>query len=309
MSRVSDAVLRVMWPGLSTAAFVAAHLLHQPLFELLGLGLPARAIFVLTGGAAYFSAAWLGGRLAGLALERTGSRRRRVPKLLPELVSAALFLAAGIATVMLVVGQSLSGALAGSGLVIAVLGFALRNTLADVFSGIAVGVEAPYRIGDWVAIDDLTNGRVIEIGWRTTRLSTRDDTYVILPNSQIARQKLVNYSAPNRTYRTRVQVVLDHGIPVLDAKVLLAEAAARAGIIVAMPAPDVRVASYDVDGIRYHVRFWVPSFADDVDCRDAVFTQIDTALRERGLPLPVGGLRLLGPQPEASAEPRAVAVS
>lgn len=304
MSRSPGAVLRGLPPALSTAVFVAAHMLYPQLFDLLGLGVPARAIHVLTGGAAYFSAAWLGGRLVGLALERTGSRRRRVPKLLAELVSAALFLAAGIATVMLVVGQSLSGALAGSGLVIAVLGFALRNTLADVFSGIAVGIEAPYRIGDWVAIDDQTNGRVTEIGWRTTRLSTRDSTYVILPNSQIARQKLVNYSAPNRTYRARVQVVLDHGIPVRDARALLAEAAARARTIVTLPAPDVRVASYDADGIRYHVRFWVPNFADDVDCRDAVFAQIDAALRESGLPLPAGGLRLLASTAPVAAEPR-----
>ncbi|WP_417768069.1 mechanosensitive ion channel family protein [Stappia sp.] len=292
MTMRKDAVLRVVWPGLSTAVFVAGHLLLRRIPDMFDLASPSQLLHVLIGGGAYFSAAWLGGRLVGLALERTSSRRRQVPKLLPELISVALFLGASIATVMLVVGQSLSGALAGSGLVIAVLGFALRNTLADVFSGIAVGIEAPYRIADWVAIDDQTNGRVIEIGWRTTRLSTRDNTYVILPNSQIARQKLVNYSAPNRTYRARVQVVLDHGISVADAKSLLTAAAAHSPIIVATPEPDVRVASYDADGIRYHVRFWVPSFADDVDCRDAVFSQIDSALRARGLPLPVGGLRV-----------------
>lgn len=278
---------RTLWPLLSCIASITVYLLHQPALSALNLDVEADAIRLLSGAASYFSSAWLGGRLIALALERSGSKRRRVPKLLIELTSAALFIAAGIATIMLVLGQSLSGALAGSGIILAIIGFAIRNVLADVLSGVAVGIEAPYRIGDWVAIDDTIRGRVIEIGWRTTRLLTRDDTYMILPNSQIARQKLTNYSAPRRQYRGKVEVMLNHTISVFEAKALLAAAAAKPPIIVASPRPDVRVASYNADGIRYLVRFWVPTFADDIDCRDAVLTEIDAALRRRDLPLPV----------------------
>lgn len=285
---------RILWPMLSTLGSIAIYLFHQRALIALDLDVDARAIGLLSGAASYFSGAWLGGRLIALALERAGSKRRRVPKLLIELASAALFIAAGIATIMLVLGQSLSGALAGSGIILAIIGFAIRNVLADVLSGVAVGIEAPYRIGDWIAIDDTIRGRVIEIGWRTTRLLTRDDTYMILPNSQIARQKLTNYSAPRRKYRARVEVILNHTISVSEAKALLAEAAGKPSIIVETPRPDVRVASYNADGIRYLVRFWVPTFADDVDCRDAVLSEIDAALRQRDLPLPVNdsGLRL-----------------
>ncbi|WP_162129865.1 mechanosensitive ion channel family protein [Nitratireductor aquibiodomus] len=306
MSRFRERLMRVLLPALSTLAAVTSYMLHPQAIDWLALEVSQKPIRILTGGAAYFSAAWLGGRLVGLALERAGRRRRQVPKLLLELVSATLFIAATIATIMLVIGQSWSGAIAGSGLIIAVIGFALRGTLADVFAGIAVGIEAPYRIGDWVSINDQTRGRVIEIGWRTTRLFTRDDTYVILPNSQIAQQKLTNYSAPNRKYRAQVEVVLSHDLSVTDARALLTEAAARSPVIVSVPKPDVRVASYDLDGIRYHVRFWVPSFADDVDCRDAIFAQIDAALREGGFSLPATGLRLLGDRVVAVAPSRVV---
>ncbi|MFC3725650.1 mechanosensitive ion channel family protein [Neoaquamicrobium sediminum] len=288
--RVRSILTRMLLPLLCISAAVASYMLHPQALAWLELDVSEKPLRVLTGGAAYFSAAWLGGRLVGLALERVGRKRRQVPKLLLELVSAALFIAATIATVMLVIGQSWSGAIAGSGLVIAVIGFALRGTLADVFAGIAVGIEAPYRIGDWVSINDRTRGRVIEIGWRTTRLFTRNDTYVILPNSQIAQQALTNYSAPNRKYRAQVEVVLGHELSIAAARELLTKAAARSPIIVNEPKPDVRVASYDMEGIRYHVRFWVPSFADDVDCRDAIFGQIDAALRHSGLALPAAGL-------------------
>lgn len=288
----NKAYLRLVWPLLSAAGAIAIYMFQQTMIETLDLAIQ-KPLRVVAGAAVYFSMAWLGGRLAGLALERSSTEQRQVPKILLELVTASFFLVAGIATVILIAGQPWSSAIAGSGLLIAILGFALRNALADVFSGIAVGIEAPYRIGNWVAIDDMTRGRVIEIGWRTTRLFTRDDTYVILPNSQIARQKLTNYSVPRRKYRAHVQVVLNHEISVADAKALLSEAAAQSSIIVSSPSPDVRVASYDTDGIRYHVRLWVPSFVDDIDCRDAVFAEIDAALRSRGLPLPLPRLRLV----------------
>ncbi|HLS68939.1 MAG TPA: mechanosensitive ion channel domain-containing protein, partial [Kiloniellales bacterium] len=188
------------------------------------------------------------------------------------------------ATIMLFLGQSMSGALASSGLVLAVLGFAIRNVVADAFSGIALGLDAPYRIGDWVNIDGEIKGRITEIGWRTTRLHTRDSTYMILPNSQIARQRLTNYSAPRRNYRAQLQLLLPHEVPIEEARRLLAEAAARSELVLKDPKPDARAVGFDRDGIPYRVRYWVPSFAEEIDCRDSVLGHIDAALREARLP-------------------------
>lgn len=141
---------------------------------------------------AYLGIAWLLSRIAHLVLTDLRPRNRPVPKLLRDLVSALLFLIAAVSEGMLLMGHSAGSALAGSGVVLALAGFAIRNVVADTLSGIALGLEAPFRIGDWVDIEALARGRVIEIGWRTTRLLTRDSTYVILPNSQISRQRIVN---------------------------------------------------------------------------------------------------------------------
>ncbi len=141
---------------------------------------------------AYFAGAWLVSRIVAMTLDQAASRRRPYPRLLKDLIAAVLFLAAFAATVSLYMGQGALGALAGSGLILAMLGFAIRNVVADTLSGVALGVEGPFRIGDWIDIDTLARGRVIEIGWRTTRVLTRDATYMILPNSQIARQRITN---------------------------------------------------------------------------------------------------------------------
>ena len=221
MSRHEIVRHRLFWPAAAMLTSIGIYLAHQSILDATRPDIEAHAIRMLSGALSYFTAAWLGGRLIGIALERVGPNRRRVPRLLQELVSVALFIAAAIATIILVFGQSVSGALAGSGLVLAILGFAVRNALADVLSGIALGLEAPYRIGDWVEIDSTVRGRIVEIGWRTTRLLTRDDTYTILPNSQIARQRLTNYSAPRRRYRTKIQILLGHDVPVAVASTLV----------------------------------------------------------------------------------------
>jgi len=203
-----------------------------------------------------------------------------------------------MATAAMLLGQSAGGALASSGLVIAIFGFAIRNVVADVLSGIALGLEAPFRIGDWIEIDGNIRGRVVEIGWRTTRLQTRNDIYMILPNSQISRQKLTNYSAPRKHYRANLEMVLDHDVPIDEGKELLAAAATP--IIMKSPKPDARALSYDAEGVRYAVRYWVPSFVDDIDCRDALLVAVDAALRERGLPPPFRRVKLVSAREDQS---------
>src|SRR3546814_11142288 len=122
--------------------------------------------------------------------------RQRVPKLLQDILTAVFFFVALIATIMLVLGLSVSGALASSGIVIAVVGFAIRNVVADTLSGIALGLEAPYRLGDWVEIDGVINGRVIEIGWRTSRLLDRALNSIVRPNTPTAHHQPTNSTPP-----------------------------------------------------------------------------------------------------------------
>ena len=286
-------LFRVLWPLIVFVVAITTYTYNEFIFGQL---IPQADLVVakqLSMAASWFSGAWLLGRIVGTSLRRKRNGRRKTPRLLGELISAALFLAATAATVAMMLGQSAGGALASSGLMIAILGFAIRNVLADVLSGVALGLEAPFRIGDWIAIDGSVRGRVIEIGWRTTRLQTRNDIYMILPNSEIARQRVVNFSAPRKHYRAELEIVLGHDIPVSKARTLLEEASLSNGIILQTPRPDVRALSYDTDGVKYVVRYWVPSFVDDVDCRDVMISAIDRAIRKSGLPAPYSRIKVL----------------
>ncbi|WP_253944279.1 mechanosensitive ion channel family protein [Pseudogemmobacter hezensis] len=239
--------------------------------------------------AAIAAALFLGAHLlhavssARLTPRRKG--RRPVPKVALDLFRVALFAAATLASLSLFFRQDLSGILTGSGLVLAVLGFAIRNVVADTFSGLALGLEAPFRIGDWVGIDGLAQGRVQEIGWRSTRLITRDSTHVILPNSQISRQRITNYSAPRPEYRDHAELTLPVTLSVSDAKTLVQAALSRATSIVKNKPPEVQVAQFSPQGITYRVKYWVPQHDLAMACRNEVFSLIDDGLRKQGVAL------------------------
>lgn len=234
-------------------------------------------------------AVFAGAHLAHVLVVTQVSRRRKghrpVPKVLLDLLRVFLFALATLVALSLMFRQDLSGILTGSGLVLAVLGFAIRNVVADTLSGIALGIEAPFRMGDWVRIETLAQGRVQEIGWRTTRLVSRDSTYVILPNSQISRQRITNFSAPRKEYRDHAELTLPLGLPVADAKALILEALADAESIVEGKPPEALVVHYGPQGITYQVKYWVPQHDREAVCRNEVFSLIDAALRARGIPL------------------------
>lgn len=235
-----------------------------------------------------------------LALNRLVERprgKRPVPKVALDLLRAVLFALATLVSLSLIFRQDLSGILTGSGLVLAVLGFAVRNVVADVFSGLALGFEAPFRIGDWVRIETLAQGRVQEIGWRTTRLVTRDSTYVILPNSQISRQRITNFSAPRQEYRDHVELTLPGDLPVAEARAMIDEALVPMRTLTTGPPPEVQVFSYGPAGIIYRVKYWVPRHDRELACRAEIFARVDAALRKKGVRLTADPIILQSPPP------------
>lgn len=271
---------RMLWPsGLLFLVMVAAYF-QADLVRIFGnADAVTRVITALT----YFIGAWLISRILALLLDRAASRRGPYPQLLKSLISGFMFLAAGMISVSTLLGQGAIGALAGSGLILAMLGFAIRNVVADTLSGIALGLDGPFSIGDWVDIDGLVRGRVIEIDWRTTRILTTNSTHVILPNSEIARQRITNYSAPQPKFRTQLTITLDHRIPVARAKATMLEAMKRARLILDHPKPDIMVISHEKDGITYGLRYWLSRFDRDVPGRDEIYSLVDEALRNAGL--------------------------
>ena len=125
-----------------------------------------------------------------------------------------------------VLKQPISAVLATSGVLAIVLGLALQNTLADVFSGLALNIERPFRAGEWITIPDGIEGQVMEINWRATRIKTASNNMIVIPNSVISKATITNHRRLNDPHICTVTLKIDHCVP--TARVIdVLQAAAR----------------------------------------------------------------------------------
>ena len=298
---------RLLVPAAVSAIFLTGFIYHAELASALARIAPWLPAFELPrtalGVIGFMALAWLASRVIGVVITQgMALKGERPPQLLHDLLAAGLLLGAAVLLLGFLVEAPAAGLLATSGMVVAIVGFALRKTIADIFGGIALGLERPFRIGDWVEAEPGVAGRVIEMNWRSTRIETRDRVHVVLPNSRLADGRLTNYSAPRPHYRTQVRVTLPATVETDRAKRVLLGAVMRAPLIRRSPVPDVRIEGFVEQGIAYRVRFWVNDHANEVDCRDAVLAMIDRHLRlaDIALPAPPGQLSLQA-TPETSS--------
>jgi small-conductance mechanosensitive channel len=126
------------------------------------------------------------------------NRKWREARLFPDLTAAAIYTAAVSVVLISVLALPIGGLLATSGVLAIVLGLALQNTLADVFAGIAFGIEAPFNVGDRISVGDKIEGTVVQMNWRSIRILTDGDDVAIVPNSVVAKSDIVNRSFPTR---------------------------------------------------------------------------------------------------------------
>ena len=151
--------------------------------------------------------------------------------------------------------------LATSGVVAIILGLALQSTLGDVFSGIVLSFSRPYRPGDWISLEGGTDGRVIEMNWRATHVLTGRRDLAIVPNSTIAKSKIVNVSSPSGIHGVTITVQLDAKTPPATGSEILEHAILNCRLIVATPAPTVTVKSINATYTEFEITFFVEELA------------------------------------------------
>src|SRR4051812_501842 len=200
--------------------------------------------------------------------------RPRDGKLLQDLLAGLIYLAALFAIVSYVFDLPIQGLLATSGVIAIILGLALQSTLNDVFSGIVLNFSRPYRPGDWISIDGGTDGRVIEMNWRATHILTAKRDLAIVPNSVIAKAKIVNTSSPSGIHGVTVTIRLDAKTPPTTSTEILRHAILNTRLILEAPAPLVGVKSITADGIEFDLSFFVEELAHSTRAQNELFDWI-----------------------------------
>jgi small-conductance mechanosensitive channel/CRP-like cAMP-binding protein len=166
-----------------------------------------------------------------------------------------------------------------------VVGFALQDTLGNLFAGLAIQIEKPFRVGQWIQVGG-REGEVQQITWRATKLCTKDGEFLVVPNSLISKEMVLNYSEPTVANCVSVEVGASYLTPPNDVKAAVLEAIAGAPLALAAPAPKVLVKGFGDSAVNYTAYFWINNFALEREARDEVRANIWYVFRRRNIEIP-----------------------
>lgn len=180
--------------------------------------------------------------------------------------------------------------LASAGVVGIAVGFASKDTLSNLFAGLSIIADSPYKIGDYLIIDDTTRGRVTQIGLRSTRLLTRDDVEVIVPNSVMAGARITNESGgPFEHERIRCPVDVAYDSDLDRVREVLMRVTAESSFLLHQDpsqSPRVRFRAFGDSGIRVEVLGWIERPELRGAAMDDLVVRIWRAFKEEGIEIP-----------------------
>lgn len=230
--------------------------------------------------------AWLIRSLLTLILRRTifpDDYQPHARRLFADLASGMLYIVAFVGIMDTVLKQPIAAFLATSGVLAIVLGLALQNTLADVFSGLAINIERPFGAGDWITMNDNVEGQIIEIDWRATRIRTFANDMVVIPNSVIAKAIVTNHRQLNEPHISSLSLKIDASLS--PAKVIKALESAASAIpgVAAGNKPAAYACGFADSLVIYKLYFAVENFILTSEVLSQVTIRVTDTLRSAGI--------------------------
>ena len=165
--------------------------------------------------------------------------------------------------------------LASAGIIGLALSFAAKDTLANLFAGVFILADTPYRIGDYIVLDSGERGKVTHIGIRSTRLLTRDDIEITVPNSVMGNAKITNEAGgPHSKRRIRVKVGVAYGSDVDQVREVLQKVAEDNEKVCGLPEPRVRFRNFGASSIDFELLCWIEQPVLRGQVLDQLYTEV-----------------------------------
>ncbi len=232
------------------------------------------------------------------------------PVLLRDIVRIAVYLTAFVAVLQAVFKVGDLGALLGASAIFSIIvGLAVQDSLGNVVAGLFMHVDRPLKVGDWVLVNGV-EGRVVEMNWRSTRLVTRQNDSVIIPNNTISKADIINYSAPTTLHRVQKKIGVSYDVQPNKVKKVLLEMILEAEEVLKTPPPEVFLVNYGDFAIDYEMRFWISDYERLNEIENRVMTGIWYQFRRHGIeiPFPIRTLYVRREPKHEAADPEVIAL-
>ena len=207
------------------------------------------------------------------------------PKILRDVIDFVLYGLAALPILQTQLNLDLGGLLATSAVLSVVIGLALQETLGNLFAGLSLQLERPYQVGDFIRIGEYT-GRVMQIGWRATRIMTFRRESITLPNSKVAKEVVQNFSFAYEPVAIDIYLRLSLDTPPNQAKAAVLDVMKEVSTILQEPPPQCRTWAYDESAIRYQLRYWVADFGQADNTMEELYTRLWYRLRRENIEIP-----------------------
>ncbi|RDX37535.1 mechanosensitive ion channel family protein [Kangiella sp. HD9-110m-PIT-SAG07] len=210
---------------------------------------------------------------------------RTIPIL--DITTKILIVGAGLYILILSWGINPAAWLASAGIIGIAVGFAAKDTLANLFSGFFIVADSPYQLGDYIILDTGERGRVTHVGIRSTRLLTRDDVEVTIPNSVMGNAKIVNESGgPWEKTRIRIDVGVSYDSDLELVHDVLMEMANNNKDLCSNPEPRVRFRAFAGSSIDLQLMAWIERPEQKGLISHKLIMAIHKLFNEKGIEIP-----------------------
>jgi len=208
-----------------------------------------------------------------------------VPGIIRALIRWCAYLVAIIIIMHFVLHWDVSSLLAGSAILSLVLGFALQDTLSNLFMGLSIHFEKSVQVGHWIKVGDY-EGQVVGVTWRAINVKTFTGDYVIIPNAEFGKMEVMNFSLPTTLHAINVCVGTSYWDTPNAVRVAVREAVRATPDIMPHPEAEIFTESFNDFAVTYRIKSWINDYAIYATVMSALRTNIWYAFKRHGITIP-----------------------
>jgi len=208
-----------------------------------------------------------------------------IPRIFYQIIKIFTFVLIGLPVLSTDFGLDITPFLTTSAVLTMVIGLALQDSLGNLFSGIAMQVSNPFKVGDWVLMGG-QEGRIREVNWRATTIKTFSNDFLILPNNAISKAEIKNFSRPTKVHARFVPIGLSYSDSPEKAAAMLTESTLSVNGVLPRPGPQIMLKNYNDFTIDYVIKFFILDYSKYPTIESDVRTAIWYALKRASMEIP-----------------------
>ena len=190
-----------------------------------------------------------------------------------------------------ILGLNVMPIIAGAGVAGIALGFAAKDTLSNIISGILMIIDRPLKVGDRVEVWSAPTGSaswgdVVDIGLRATKIRTTDNIIIVVPNNEIMNRDIVNYTALSDEIRVRIPIGIAYDADVKKAKEIINNVSLELDWVMRDPAPKVVVRSFGQSAVDLQARVWIRDPRRRMDTISYITDRVKEIFDQEGIEIP-----------------------